>query len=210
MTAGERSEAGVEVVEARIDQVKRGDRGVPCVGDVAMALTAGADAVGSPKVIACGVEECVAFTLEGGLARSLPDQEAGVLEPAAEMRLPRSGVGGGRSWRARRFRAGPQRRGRRRPCRVSRAGRGSAGCRRCAADDCADSFHWANAVSREGRWRLPGHPRIDDVVDVIPLRRAHQVGGPIELWERSEEGRRRVGNCSAGEAHKSGDSYFPV
>jgi hypothetical protein len=60
---------------------------VPGIGDVAVALAAGADAVGSPQVIAAGIKERVAFTLEAGLAGGLPDEESGLLKPAAEMLL---------------------------------------------------------------------------------------------------------------------------
>jgi hypothetical protein len=35
-----------------------------------------------------------------------------------------------------------------------------------------------------GAMQIPSHPRVDDVVYVVPLRRAHQEGGPVELWER--------------------------
>ena len=76
MAAGERCEAGVEVVEARVDQVQRGDLCVPGVGDVAVALAAGANAVGSPELVAGGVEECVSLALEAGLTGRLPDEEA--------------------------------------------------------------------------------------------------------------------------------------
>jgi hypothetical protein len=57
---------------------------------------------------------------------------------------------------------------------------------------------------------VPGHPGVDDVIHVIPLRRTHQVGGPIELRQRSEERRRRIGNRGTGEAHIKGNPYFPV
>ncbi len=83
--AGERGEAGVEVIEAGVDEVERGEGGVPGAGEVAMAVFAGARAVCGPDVAAGGIEEDVAFAFEGGLARSLPEQEAGVGHPAPEV-----------------------------------------------------------------------------------------------------------------------------
>ena len=51
VAAGQGSEAGVQMVEAWIDEMQRADLGVPGIGDVAMALQAGADAVRSPEMI---------------------------------------------------------------------------------------------------------------------------------------------------------------
>ena len=38
------------------------------------------------------------------------------------------------------------------------------------------------AITR-GPMQISGHPGIDDVVDVIPLWRTHQVGRTIKMWE---------------------------
>jgi hypothetical protein len=38
---------------------------------------------------------------------------------------------------------------------------------------------------------ISGHPWIDDVVYVVPLRWTHQVGWPIEVWEGREIASRR-------------------
>ena len=83
--AVERCEAGVEMVEAWVGEMQRGDGDVPRVGDVAMRGAAGANAVGGPEGGAVVIEDDVAFPLEGGLAGGLPEQEALADEPATEV-----------------------------------------------------------------------------------------------------------------------------
>ncbi len=53
---------------------------------------------------------------------------------------------------------------------------------------------------------VAGHPRVDDVVDVIPLWRAHQVGGSIEVRWWGETGDNL--KASGSESHDAG-SCFP-
>ena len=52
VAAFKRSEAGVEVVKARIDEVKRRDRDVPCLAEHAMARCCRAETVTSPEAAA--------------------------------------------------------------------------------------------------------------------------------------------------------------
>ena len=78
-------EAGVEVVEAGVGEVERGDGDVPGVGYMAVGGAAGANAVGGPESGALFVERYIAFAFEGGFARGLPEEEALVEEPAAEV-----------------------------------------------------------------------------------------------------------------------------
>src|ERR1700691_5341490 len=56
---------------------------MPSIGDVTMAMTAGANAVSRPQGAPIGVEEAIAFALKRGLARRLPEQEAVLFEPTA-------------------------------------------------------------------------------------------------------------------------------
>ncbi len=81
----EGSEADVEVVEARIDEVERGDGDVPSLGYMAVRGPAGTNAVCSEEVGAGVMEDDIAFTFKGGLARRFPEQEALAGEPATEV-----------------------------------------------------------------------------------------------------------------------------
>ena len=68
MPAAQRSKAGVQVVEARVDQMERVHGDVPGVGNMPVGRPAGADAVSGPQLGSFGVENDVAFALEGGFA----------------------------------------------------------------------------------------------------------------------------------------------
>jgi len=87
VAAGEWGEAGVEVVEAGVDEVERGDLDAPDLAQGIMAGGVGAGAVANPEACAIGGEECVAFAFEGRGARRVDDSVAGELEPAAEVGL---------------------------------------------------------------------------------------------------------------------------
>src|SRR6202011_2194647 len=65
MAVGQRGEARIQVVEAGVDQVQRGERCVPGVGYVAVTLLAGTNAVSKPEVVPVRVEHCIAFAFKG-------------------------------------------------------------------------------------------------------------------------------------------------
>lgn len=54
---------------------------------------------------------------------------------------------------------------------------------------------------------VAGHPRVDDVVDVVPLGRAHEVGRAAEVgrWDEARDG----GDAGDSEGHGAG-SCFPL
>lgn len=72
VATGEGREARIQMIETRIDEMQRGDAGVPGIGDMTMTLQACPEAVGGPEVISCSIEKSVSFTLEGGLAQGSP------------------------------------------------------------------------------------------------------------------------------------------
>ena len=80
-------EAGVEVVEAGVDEVEWGDLDAPGFAQVGVAGLGGAWAVAGPEAGAVGGEEGVAFALEGDGAREFEHLVAGFAEPATEVRL---------------------------------------------------------------------------------------------------------------------------
>src|SRR6185437_11309168 len=82
--AVQRNEARIQVVEARIGEVQRAHRDVPCIGNVRMRRSAGTNAVGCPQNLALIVEGAVALSLEGRLAGRLPQEEALAEEPLAK------------------------------------------------------------------------------------------------------------------------------
>src|SRR5690348_12940232 len=54
---------------------------------MAMALPAGTKAMRGPKMISRRIEKSIPLAFECSLARSLPNQKACILKPAAQMRL---------------------------------------------------------------------------------------------------------------------------
>ncbi len=157
---------------------------MPCVGDVAVALTAGADAVSCPEMVAGGVEECITLAFEGCLARGLPDEEAGALEPAAEvllfgltLRVGEAGDGGYTVLHE--SGVGDE-------DHVGQIGPGGQ------ETDVGDALQVMVEVVPLGKGGVPRgpmeiarHPGIDDVIDIVELGWAHQVGRPIEVGERA-------------------------
>ena len=87
VAAFEWSEAGVEVVEVWVDEVKGHDGTVPCFAEGAVAGGCGAGTVARPEAAAIGREEGVAFAFKWSGAGDIDDGVTGVLEPAAEVRL---------------------------------------------------------------------------------------------------------------------------
>ena len=61
-TVGQRTKAGIEVIEARIDQLDRNDKAAKHVGDGAMRLDIAAKFVTAKESVAA--EERISFTLE--------------------------------------------------------------------------------------------------------------------------------------------------
>lgn len=187
---GQGRETGVEVIEAWVDEMERTDFDVPGIGDVTVALKAGPDAVGSPEVIAFCVEERVSLAFEGGLARSLPDEKPGRLKPAPEVaffRLPlRMGEAGERD-----------------DAVVHESGmtnKDHVGESLLSVNeaDIADALQLAVQLAplcvgqiARGTMQVTCHPRIDDVIYVIPLGWTHQVSWSIEVWEGGEGTTRR-------------------
>src|SRR5439155_11296015 len=73
---GERAEAGVEVVEALVDQAEGDDLDVQHLRQVAVRLERGAHAVAAPEERRAGLEERVALALERPAAGQLDDAGA--------------------------------------------------------------------------------------------------------------------------------------
>jgi hypothetical protein len=190
VTAGEWGEAGVEVVEAWVDEVERGDLDAPDLAERVVAGGVGAGAVANPEAGAVSGEECVAFAFEGGGAGRVDDGVAGELEPAAEMELfalalgveeaadgdgavaLEAGVGG-----------------------EDHVGGTGLGLDELDVGDRGDGFVKAlpllGCAGARGGVDVAGHPWIDNVVDVVELGGTHEEGGR--------------GGCDVGENRRGGD-----
>ena len=144
-----------DVEEARVDEVRSEVTGCArCSETWRRHVAAGSGAVGHPEVVAVGVEHGVALALEGGLSGGVPEEEAGVLEPAAEVGLFGLALGVGEA-------------GDGGDAVGDDGGVGDEDHVRCAWTMCSRRtsamrrscwqgfFHWAKALSREGRCRLP-------------------------------------------------------
>jgi len=81
----ERAEAGVEVIEAGIDEAEGDDLDVPEIGELAMAVLQCARAMAGPKAGAVRLKERVAFAFKGRETGNVANGEAGIGEPAAEV-----------------------------------------------------------------------------------------------------------------------------
>src|SRR4029453_3306923 len=87
MSALERCEAGIEMVEPFVDQPQRHDLDRKPLREEWMYVELRPEAVGRPQNAACAVPERIAFSLEGKIARQLPHIESILLEPLAKPRL---------------------------------------------------------------------------------------------------------------------------
>jgi hypothetical protein len=187
IAAFERSEAGVEVVEARVDEVEWGDLDVPRIAEGLVAGDEAAGAIACPEAGTVGAEESVAFAFERGGAGDVEDGVASFVEPGAEVRLFiltlgveetadddgavafETGVGG-----------------------EDHVGRTGLGLDEFDFGDAADGF--VEALPLLGGAGLRGgvdvalHPGVDDVVHVVELGGAHQEGGRADscknFWGR--------------------------
>ena len=157
---------------------------MPGVGYVAVALAAGADAVGCPEVVAGGVEEGVTLAFEGGLAGGFPDEEAGALEPASEVLLfglaLRVGEAGDSGYSVlHESGVGDE----------DHVGQFGSGLEETDVGDALQMLVEVVPLGKGGVARGPmeiaGHPGVDDVIDIVKLGRAHQVSGTVEMWERA-------------------------
>ena len=179
-------EAGVEVIEAWVREVERGDGYVPCVGDVAVGCAAGANAVCSPKRGAGVVEEDVSFTFEGGFAGSFPEEEALTDEPAAEER----GFGSALGW-VEAGDSGDTVMDEGSVTDEDHIGTAGLGVKETHVGDAAEYVVHALPLSEGevagGSVDVTGHPGIEDVVDAVPLWRTHEEGGSGELRRWSED-----------------------
>ncbi len=182
----ERCEAGVEVIETGVGEVERGDWDVPCVSDVAVGGAAGADAVSGPEGGAGVVEEDVAFAFEGGLAWGLPEEKALADEPAAEEGCLGAALG--------RIEAGDGSDAvmdERSVADEDHVGTAGLGVQEAhvgdAAEDVVHALPLGEGEVSGGAVNVAGHPGIEDVVDVVPLRRTHEEGGAGELGRWSED-----------------------
>ena len=87
VAAGQGSEAGVQVIEARVNEAQAGDLDVPKCRECAVACTVGAGAMADPEAGSIGGEEGVAFAFERGVAWQIDGVVAGLGEPAPEVRF---------------------------------------------------------------------------------------------------------------------------
>ncbi len=168
------------MIEAGIDEVQRFNGHMPCRGEMIVAAFTGSNAMRGPEPQPTLIEDGVPLSFEGGLSRGLPDQKSHVFKPVSKMDLFRLSLG------------------------VSKAG--DCGYSMLHKRSMRDEGHIRAAAFRMentdigmrpkrvkklpplGKCAIPqwamkiaSHPGIDDVIDVIPLRRTHQVGWSIEV-----------------------------
>jgi hypothetical protein len=176
VAAFEWGEAGVEVVEARVDEVEGGDLDAPNFAERLMAGGDGAGAVANPEAGAVGGEEGVAFAFEGRGAGGVDDGVACFAEPAAEVRLFALALGmeeaaDGNGAIALETGVGGE------------DHVGGAGLRldELNVGDGADGFVEAlpllGGTGAGGGVDVASHPGVDDVVDVVELGGTHEEGG---------------------------------
>ena len=162
------------MVEAWIDQVQRGDGNVPGIRDVTMCRLAGANSMRSPERCSRVVEAQIAFPFEGGLARRLPEQEALTGEPAARIRA--FGAALGRMEAGDRCNAVMDERG---VSDIDHIGTAGLGMEQTdvgnAAQDVVKALPLGEGEIAGGSVNVARHPWVQDVIDVVPLRRAHNV-----------------------------------
>lgn len=84
--ARQRTEAGVEVIEALVDEPKRHDLDVEQLGQLAIRLERGADTVAAPQKRLARLEERVTLAFERPAAREVGDAPTLRLEPGAVVR----------------------------------------------------------------------------------------------------------------------------
>src|SRR5215469_17799253 len=85
--AFQRTEASVEMIEARVDEPQGNDFDIQPPGQVGMRIEFAAKAVSSPKAFPCPVEQGVPCPFEGQIRRQFKNFEALFLEPFFEMFL---------------------------------------------------------------------------------------------------------------------------
>ena len=138
-----------------------------------MAGGVGAGTVADPETGAVGGEECVAFAFEGRGARRVDDVVAGELEPTTEVRLfaltlevEEAADGDGAV--ALKACVGSEDHVRRAGFRIDELDVGDG------ADGVEEALPLFGCASAGGAVDVAGHPGIDDVVDVVERRGAHQ------------------------------------
>jgi hypothetical protein len=159
---------------------------MPCAGDVAMRGTAGANSVSGPECGAIVVESDVAFPLEGGLARCLPDEKALTDKPAAEVGSFSAALGwveaGDGGYAVMNQGA---------VTKEDHVGTAGFGMEQTHIGDAAEDVVHALPLSKSeiarGAVYVACHPGIEDVIDTEPLRGTHEKGGTGKLRRGGED-----------------------
>ena len=87
VAVGKRREAGIEVIETRVDKMKRDHFDSPCPAQLVVAGRCGARTMASPQTRAIAGEKRITFTLEWRATRDLENTITGVLKPTTEVPL---------------------------------------------------------------------------------------------------------------------------
>jgi hypothetical protein len=184
------------VVEAWVDEVKGDDLDVPDFAKEMMAGGGGTRTVAGPEPGTVCREESIAFAFEGETAGDVKDRVASVLEPAAEVLFFALALGIEEAAESNDAVALET-------CVGGEDHVGRAGLR-LDEFDIGDLRHCfvqvlpllCCALARGGV-DVSSHPRIDNVVDVVELWRAHEVCGP-----RGCNGRNNYGEFDWLRAHE--------
>lgn len=165
------------MVKTWIDEVKWHHLDVPDFAEVVVAGRCGAGAVACPEAGTIGGEEGVAFAFERGFAGDVEDGATGVLEPAAKVLLFGLALGMEEAAEGYDAVAGE----------ASVGGEDHVGGAGLGLDEFDVGYFGEGFVESMpllcgafagGGMDVAGHPRIDDVVDVVEPGRAHEVRGP--------------------------------
>ncbi len=184
--ASERGEAGVEVIESGVGEVEGADGDMPRVGYVAMRGAAGANAVGGPESGAVVVEGEVAFAFDGSFAGGFPEEKTLRDEPAAKVGGFGSALLGVEAGDSRDAVVDESAVG-----KEDHIGTAGLGMKEANVGDgtknVVHSLPLGKGQIARGAVDVAGHPGIQDVVDVVPLRGTHEKGGAGELGRGGED-----------------------
>src|SRR5215469_5549161 len=160
------------MIKARVDQMQRSDRRMPRIRYVAVALAASTKAVGRPEMVSGRIEQRIAFTLEGGLTWGLPNEEACLLEPAPKVRLLRLALRMGKAGKRSDTVLNQCRMADKHHIRRSGPAVDQANVRD-ALEMMVEILPLSEGLISRRPMKVASHPRIDDVIHVVPLRGAH-------------------------------------
>ncbi|MCU1223231.1 MAG: hypothetical protein JWQ42_1324 [Edaphobacter sp.] len=153
---------------------------MPGIGYMAMAMLARSNAMSSPEMVATSIKKRIPLAFKRRLPRCLPHQKTRVLEPSAQMLLLRLTLLMSKAGDSRNAMLNQRRMGNK--DHIRRSG------------TCMQQTNVSNTLQMvvkilplsEGHVtrrpvKIPSHPWVDDVVDVIKLRGAHQIGWAVKM-----------------------------